>query len=283
MCIRDRVNLDAGIYPAWDRFGFNYENGEAWNAIKRIMLNPKLELVGLHSHIGTYIMSVNAYGIAAAKLAELAVKTDKTFNHKIKYIDLGGGFASRNTLKGSYLPGTDTCPSFDDYADAITNALVNADLDMNNMPVLVLETGRALIDDAGFLIGTILANKRLVNGRRAMICDIGINNLFTSFWYEHQIFPVDDTGQYYEDTTLYGPLCMNIDILRETILLPAMNKGDNIVINRIGAYNMTQWLQFITYRPRVILIDMKGDQHIIREQENLDVFKSLEKVPDHLK
>ena len=50
---------------------------------------------------------------------------------------------------------------------------------------------------------------------------------------------------------------MNIDILRETILLPAMNKGDNIVINRIGAYNMTQWLQFITYRPRVILIDMK--------------------------
>jgi diaminopimelate decarboxylase len=33
-----RVNMDTGIYPMWDRFGFNYENGEAWNAINRIML-----------------------------------------------------------------------------------------------------------------------------------------------------------------------------------------------------------------------------------------------------
>ncbi|MFH1319830.1 MAG: diaminopimelate decarboxylase, partial [Bacteroidota bacterium] len=25
-----RVNMDTGIYPQWDRFGFNYENDEAW-------------------------------------------------------------------------------------------------------------------------------------------------------------------------------------------------------------------------------------------------------------
>ena len=36
-----RVNMDTGIYPIWDRFGFNYENGEAWNAINRIMLKLK--------------------------------------------------------------------------------------------------------------------------------------------------------------------------------------------------------------------------------------------------
>lgn len=27
-----RVNMDTGIYPKWDRFGFNFENGQAWNA-----------------------------------------------------------------------------------------------------------------------------------------------------------------------------------------------------------------------------------------------------------
>jgi len=32
-----RVNMDTGIFPRWDRFGFNYENGEAWNALNRIM------------------------------------------------------------------------------------------------------------------------------------------------------------------------------------------------------------------------------------------------------
>ncbi|MFN5795819.1 MAG: diaminopimelate decarboxylase, partial [Bacteroidota bacterium] len=26
-----RVNMDTGVYPMWDRFGFNYENGQAWN------------------------------------------------------------------------------------------------------------------------------------------------------------------------------------------------------------------------------------------------------------
>jgi len=40
-----RVNMDTGIYPMWDRFGFNYENGQAWNAINKIMAHPELELV----------------------------------------------------------------------------------------------------------------------------------------------------------------------------------------------------------------------------------------------
>ncbi|MCD4736718.1 MAG: hypothetical protein K8R53_11790, partial [Bacteroidales bacterium] len=75
-----RVNMDTGIYPQWDRFGFNYENGDAWNALNRILLNKKLELVGLHTHIGTYIMTPTAYGVAASKLAELAVRIDRKFN-----------------------------------------------------------------------------------------------------------------------------------------------------------------------------------------------------------
>jgi len=64
--------MDVGIYPKWDRFGFNYENGEAWQALKRIVISKKLNLVGLHTHIGTYIMSTDAYKIAANKLVDLA-------------------------------------------------------------------------------------------------------------------------------------------------------------------------------------------------------------------
>lgn len=277
-----RVNMDTGIYPKWDRFGFNYENGEAWNAINRIMLNDKLELVGLHTHIGTYITSTEAYNIAASKLADLVVNIDKKYNHKIKYIDLGGGFASENTLKGAYLPGSDTCPSFDDYADAITNALINSQIDAQNMPTLFLETGRALIDDAGYVLGTVIANKRLANGRRSMIIDIGVNMLFTSFWYEHEIYPVQQKSSHSEDTTIYGPLCMNIDIIRSAIKFPLMQKNDNIVLKRIGAYNMTQWMQFITMRPKIILLDTEGNSHIIRENETKQTLTALEKTPSHL-
>ena len=262
-----RVNMDTGIYPKWDRFGFNYENGEAWNALNRIMLSETLDLVGLHTHIGTYIMSPNAYTVAASKLSELVVRLDKKFNHKIKYIDMGGGFASKNTLKGAYLQGKDTCPSFDQYAEAITNGIINSEIDPKNMPVLFLETGRALIDDAGYIAGTVLANKRLSNGRHAMIVDIGVNMLFTSFWYEHEIFPAQDTGSHTEETTIYGPLCMNIDVIRADVKFPLLNKGDNYVLKRIGAYNMTQWMQFITLRPNIVMIDTEGNTHVIRERE----------------
>jgi diaminopimelate decarboxylase len=52
-----RVNMDIGVYPMWDRFGFNYENGQAWDAINKIMAADKLNLVGLHTHIGTYMLT----------------------------------------------------------------------------------------------------------------------------------------------------------------------------------------------------------------------------------
>ncbi len=277
-----RVNMDTGIFPRWDRFGFNYENGEAMNALNRIMISKKLDLVGIHAHIGTYMMSAAPYGIAATKLADLIVQVDKKYGHKIEYIDLGGGFASKNTLKGAYLPGADTCPSFDDYAEAITNSIINSEIDPQNLPTLFLETGRALIDDAGYILGTVLANKRLSDGKRSTIIDIGVNMLFTSFWYEHEIVPAQKVSFQTEETRIYGPLCMNIDVIRENIKFPLLKKGDNVIISRIGAYNMTQWMQFITLRPKILLIDTEGKTHIIRENETKSTITDLERMPKHL-
>ena len=277
-----RVNMDTGIYPMWDRFGFNYENGEAWDAINRIMMDGNLELVGLHTHIGTYILSTDAYRIAMSKLADLAYRTDKKHNKAVKYIDIGGGFASKNTLKGAYYQGRDVVPGFDEYAEAITSALVNSEINPSKLPMLILETGRALIDEAGYLIGTVLANKRLADGRRSTITDTGVNMLFTSFWYDHELHPAKPTSDHLEETTIYGPLCMNIDVVRNAIAFPLLKKGDNFVIKRVGAYNMTQWMQFITYRPKIVLIDQKNKLHVIRESENLQTVAGLENLPDHL-
>ena len=277
-----RINMDTGIYPQWDRFGFNFENGEAWSAINKIMPDENMELVGLHTHIGTYITTPVAYSVATSKLAALAVRIELKYKHNIKYIDLGGGFASKNTLKGAYLPGSDTCPSFDDYAEAITSALNNSDIQYEHMPTLFLETGRALIDDAGYILGTVLANKRLVDGRRSLIIDIGVNNLFTSFWYEHHIVPSRIKQRDTEDTTIYGPLCMNIDVIRAAVQFPVLEKGDQVVIKRVGAYNMTQWMQFITYRPKVVMIDLQGNTHVIRENETHETMNSMDRIPGYL-
>jgi diaminopimelate decarboxylase len=277
-----RVNMDTGIYPQWDRFGFNYENGQAWDAINKIVGSGKLDLVGLHTHIGTFILTPNAYAVAATKLANLATEISYKFNIKIKYIDMGGGFTSRNTLKGSYLPGPDVNPSFDDYAEAISSALLNSSLDASALPLLILETGRALIDDAGYLAGRVIANKRLTSGKKSVILDFGVNLLFTAFWYDHKITPAQPFSLYREDTVLYGPLCMNIDVVRDNISFPQLNVGDGVVVHSVGAYNMTQWMQFITLRPKIVMIDLHGNTHIIRDNESLATITSMENVPEHL-
>ncbi|RLD71803.1 MAG: diaminopimelate decarboxylase [Bacteroidetes bacterium] len=278
-----RVNMDTGIYPMWDRFGFNYENGQAWDALNKIMRSEVMVLEGLHTHIGTFMLSPNAYAVAAGKLADLAIGVKDKYQHEIRYIDMGGGFASKNSLKGTYLPGSDMNPSIDEFAEAITSTLINSNFPPDKLPLLILETGRALIDDAAHLLGTVISNKRLSDGRRTTIIDVGVNILFTSFWYDHKITPAQPFTQYTENTVVYGPLCMNIDVIRDNINLPLLNKDDHIVIQSVGAYNMTQWMQFITLRPPIVMIDPEGEVHVIREKENLDRLLEFENVPEHLK
>ncbi len=275
-----RVNMDTGIYPMWDRFGFNYENGQAWQAINKIIASGKLQLVGLHSHIGTYMLSTAAYGIAASKLCDLAVNCKSQLNTVVKYLDLGGGFPSANTLKGAI--GLVKTPSVDEFAEVITATILNYGFKTEDLPLLILESGRVMIDDAGYLLGSVLANKTLSDGRKATIMDFGVNIMFTSFWFDHQISPAQEVSQFSEDTVLYGPLCMNIDIVRETVNLPLLNRGDHVVVHKVGAYNMTQWMQFIAMRPNIVLIDTNNQTHVIRKAETLDYLEQLEVIPTHL-
>lgn len=277
-----RVNMDTGVYPQWDRFGFNYENGQAWDALQKIVHSGKLSLKGLHCHIGTYMLSVDAYKTAAKKLGDLAWRCKTELNNPVEYIDLGGGFPSTNTLRGSFLPGTDTVPSVDEFAEAICTQLNELGYGTQETPKLILESGRVMVDDAGSLLSTVVANKRLSDGRRALVLDAGVHTLFTSFWYDHPVSPAQDFTHHTEDMAVFGPLCMNIDVVRQSVNLPLLNRGDQVVIQKTGAYNMTQWMQFIHMRPNVVLIDESGNTHLIREAETLAYLEQPEKVPAHL-
>ena len=277
-----RLNMDTGIYPSWDRFGFNYDNGEAMDAARRIYSGGKLNIVGIHSHIGTCILEPSAYRTAVEKLVAFSKNIRSELDFKITYIDIGGGLPSGSTLHEQYTPGSESNPPIDSYADAITGPLLSSGYHPDELPTLILETGRALIDEAGYCISTVVANKRLPNGTRSIIIDAGVNTLFTSFWYKHGIYPVKEKQGIPEETIIYGPLCMNIDVIRPSIRIPAMDTGDLMVITPVGAYNVTQWLQFIRMRPAVILIGTTGEVAQIRESEEISVMKNLEQTPHWL-
>lgn len=278
-----RVNMAIEGLAPWSRFGLNLESGQAREAVNRVVAGGRLDLIGLHCHIGTFVLDAGAYGKAAAKLSGLANEIRATHDIRLQFLDLGGGFASQNTLNAQYLTGEQATPSFSRYADAICDGLAELAYPAKELPTLVLETGRALVDEAGFLVTTVEANKRLPDGRRGLVLDGGVNLLFTSFWYKHDVVPAQDFRGMLEPTVMYGPLCMNIDVMRDTMQFPAMSPGDRLVFRNVGAYNVTQWHQFITLRPAVVMIGADGRVARIRRAETLADFQGIEDVPEWLR
>ncbi len=299
-----RIHLDTGTHAVWSKFGFCGDNGEALRMIQWITSNTKLRVRGVHCHIGTFMLDAQAYATAAERLVQLALAAEASGAGPIEYLNLGGGFASHARLHGQYLPPEQATPTFDAYADAICGTIKRLWPAGRALPRLYLETGRALVDEAGYLIASVVAVKQRpvheaalslaaygkggvasaapASRRNAIVLDAGINILYTTAWYQPTIYPASAPASAVLPTTVYGCLCMNIDVIREETPLPALRTGDPVVLHPVGAYNITQSMQFITYRPAVVMIDPDCGVHVIRRREVLEDVQGPELLPAHL-
>ena len=75
---------------------------------------------------------------------------------------------------------------------------------------------------------------------------------------------------------------MAIDIVRYHVDLPPLKAGDILTLHPVGAYNFTQSMQFITFRPAVALINEDGSVELIRHAEKLEDIDGPELMPAHL-
>ena len=65
--------------------------------------------------------------------------------------------------------------------------------------------------------------------------DFGVNLLFTSFWYNHAVAPAQEVRGTPEPTVLYGPLCMNIDVVDEGLQMPPLKRGTRLITGVSGS------------------------------------------------
>jgi len=226
-------------------------------------------------------MEPAAYARQVEKMVAFGYEVEDKCGWQMDYIDIGGGFPSRSRLKGTYHAAGVMLPSIEEYADAVCDALW-ATLKPGHTPKLIIESGRAVIDEAGSLITSVCGTKRLPDGTRAYVIDAGVNLLFTSFWYRFDIALDRPISGSCEPSVIYGPLCMNIDVVDDKISLPPLSRGDRLVISTVGAYNNTQWLQFIEYRPNVVLVTETGEVELIRAAEDLSDLERREHLPPRL-
>ena len=268
-----RLNMEVGIDQLPDRFGFNLDSGEAERIVERCSEKGSLNIRGLHVHLTSYIMEKEsednipakgikliwpkdheAYRKAAQKTVHFAKEIREKFGVNIEYLDMGGGFP--------------TVDAISPYVDAIVEPIIHG-FNENDLPLLILEPGRAIVSDAAHLITTVVAAKEFPSGQRAAVIDAGINLLPTSYWKFQDIecLKHSDTTLF-EQTIVYGPLCLQTDIISKT-MLPELSAGDRLLIKNVGAYNIPQSCTFIYPQPKVLLIE-DGKARIIRRAETLE-------------
>lgn len=275
-----RVNMQLN-YPAWNKFGFSYEEGEAFDICKQIRKHKYLQLAGLHCHAGTYIIDLSVYRRLIENLTSLALDIKKELGKEMEYLDIGGGYPSPNSLHTQLMPGDTIAPPIEQYAETIC-AVINKKLHhYKNLPRLILEPGRSIVDECMHLLTKVVSVKERQNGNRAIIVDAGINLLPVSNYYRYEMASDRDSTEAMEEVDIYGALCMQIDILRKSVRLPVVKTGDILTINKVGAYNFTQSMQFIYPRPAVVLLN-DGNSEIIRRKEIYEDIKGPEMVPGRL-
>jgi diaminopimelate decarboxylase len=270
-----RINADVGVHQLPDRFGFNLESGEATQIVRVCTEKKLLKVVGLHIHLTSYIIepeeeentiparwikliwpkNPDMYRTAAKKVVGFAKEIKEKFGVRINYIDMGGGF-----------PSVD---SSNPYVEAIVEPILDGF--KQDLPILILEPGRAIVRDAMHLIATVVGVKEFPNGERGVIIDAGVNLLPTSFWRLQEIEPLENSEHNLRRTTVYGPLCLQTDIIGKA-KLPEFKAGDKLVIQNVGAYNISQSSSFIFPRPPVLLIE-SGRVRVLRRAETVeDIF-----------
>src|SRR6202790_912458 len=73
------------------KFGFSVESGAARRAVEQALAPPRLELVGLHSHIGSQIFGLGAYEHAMGIMLDLLLQLRDELDFEPRKLGAGGG------------------------------------------------------------------------------------------------------------------------------------------------------------------------------------------------
>lgn len=233
------------------KFGFGLDAARA--AIARLRASDRLELVGLHMHIGSQLLSLDAYRPAVAAIAELG---------DFPTYDLGGGLGVAYTSE-------QRPPSIEAYVDAKVRALhelIGADRR------LLIEPGRALVANSTVTLYTVESIKRAVSTWIAV--DGGMSDNLRPMLYgaTYEAFFADrpQLAGCGERAHVAGKHCESGDLLVRDVPLADPRVGDILVTPVTGAYGYAMANNYNgTPRPPVIFCK-DGDARVVVRRETYD-------------
>ena len=215
-----------------------------------------LDPIGVHTHIGTNLVSHNFYDELLRFLDEYICNLEQKHNIQIEYINLGGGLASKSILDEN---GFCIAKLGEQIATSLSNI---------KEKTIILEPGRYLVEDSFIAIARVLRTKKSW-GRKWAFTDIGANSLIPMRYSHYRVIPYKFKGkdQY---TNIGGPLCLPVDVLTDESINYKIEEEDYVVVLNCGAYTISMGEQFGYPRPAVYALSQKKEIELIKPADDLE-------------
>ncbi len=131
------------------KFGFSITNGDAFEAVTRVRSAKRLELLGLHSHIGSQIFDSSGFEVAARRVLALHARISDELGVTMPELDLGGGFGIAYTTQDDPSDPAQLATEMSKIVEHECKALGIA------QPRLSIEPGRAIVGPAVCTVYTV--------------------------------------------------------------------------------------------------------------------------------
>ncbi|PFG20306.1 diaminopimelate decarboxylase [Serinibacter salmoneus] len=246
----------------------------AMRALHAILSRPELDLIGIHSHIGSQILDATGFTAAAAALVELRAALERETGHLVGELDLGGGIGV------AYLPGEDE-PDVAAFARSIVDAVAQACRDTDTpVPHLSFEPGRSIAAPAGITLYTVgtIKDVRLEDGghRRYVAVDGGMGDhirtaLYGAEYHAELVSRASAAAPVL--CRVVGKHCESGDIVVRDVMLPGdIAAGDLLAVAATGAYGRSMASTYnLVPRPGVVAVREGTATTIVRRESVADL------------
>ncbi|MBO0847049.1 MAG: diaminopimelate decarboxylase [Nocardioides sp.] len=220
------------------KFGFSITSGDALEAVRRVVAAPGLELLGLHSHIGSQIFDTSGFEVATRRVLALHAQIGSELGVTLPELDLGGGFGIAYTTQ-------------DDPSDPAQLAIEMRkivehecrDLGIDE-PRLSVEPGRAIVGPAMCTVYTVGTVKRVELDRGAVRTYVSVDggmsdNIRTALYDADYSCTLASRGSDAPPVLcrVVGKHCEAGDVLVKDEFLPGdVRPGDLLAVPATGAY-----------------------------------------------
>lgn len=256
------------------KFGFDLQSGQADEALQKVLANPRMNMRGLHAHIGSQIFELAGFEGVAKKLVEVAAHWKDAFGYEAQVINVGGGFGIRYVSSDNPLKP-------EEFVDAIIKA-IKAETNAKGltMPAIWIEPGRSIVGPAGYNLYTVGSRKGVPGLKPYVTVDGGMGDNIRPALYQAEyetVLASDPQAPIKEHVRIAGKYCESGDILAQDQGLPETKPGDVLAMLDTGAYGFSMASNYNRNpRPAVVFAE-NGKAQVVIERESFDDLVHLDR------